>query len=332
MRKIKPALRFYVPIAAALVSVTALNAQENSDCNLIITTGLRNYNISSSSGSALDTIYSNYCDASGNTNASSLKAGVNAVIEEIPVGLTFGANEASTAFHNFCKNYQSTYQASQNKQNYESVIVAKAYDAFNQCVSLHANGINIKHNVINLASASFFLASSAEHPLTITGVTTSANVACSGQDSTGKLIQYVPATNVKSTKSISFVCKRTPKAIVSGNYYDEGTISIATNVGNYDVFLPHDTKFGVDQASEIGQQIQELKTETSAKLTAVNARVSGITLTETSRNTLPEFGCGQESIATTPLTYAVGSKDGTGCGVLNRVYVKTLSVSIPPAQ
>jgi hypothetical protein len=333
MRNYMPRPNFVrVAAVAALASISALHAQDNSDCNLIITTGLRNYNISSSSSSALDTIYSNYCDASGNANSSSTNVGVNAVISEIPVGLTFGANDATTAFHNFCKNYQSTYQSSQSRANYESTIVTKAYDAFNQCAALHANGISIKHNVINLASSSFFFGSSAEHPLTIEGVTTSANVGCSGQDPTGKLIQYSASTNVKSTKTISFVCKRTPKPVTGNDYYDEGTISIATNVGNYDVFLPHDTKFALDQASQINQQIQEVQTGTAGKIAAVNARISGIALTETQMSTLPEFGCGGQSIATQPFTYAIGSRDGTSCGVTNRVYVKTLGLSIPPAQ
>jgi hypothetical protein len=165
-----------------------LRAQDGSDCNLIITTGLRNYNISSSSSSALDTIYSNYCDANGNANSSSTNVGLNVVIAQIPIGLTFGSTDASTAFHNFCKNYQSTYESSESRDSYQSTIVTKAYDAFNQCISLHANGINIKHDVINLASSSFFFSSSVEHPLTIEGVTTSSNVGCSGQDTSGKLI------------------------------------------------------------------------------------------------------------------------------------------------
>jgi hypothetical protein len=128
------------------------------------------------------------------------------------------------------------------------------------------------------------------------------------------------------------VCKRTPKAVTGGDYYDEGTISIATNVGNYDVFLPHDTKFGVDQASQMNQLIQELQTATAGSIAAVNGRISGIALTESPMSILPEFACGQQSIATQPLTYAMGSRDGTSCGITNRVYVKTLGLSIPPAR
>jgi len=320
---------FRVAAIAALASASLLHAQDSSDCNLIITSGLRNYNISSSSSSALNVIYNNYCSSSGNTSVDGTKAGLNAVIEEIPIGLTFGQSDQKTAFQNFCKNYQSTAQSAQSGSDYQSTIVTKAYDAFNQCINLHNNGVTVKHNVINLAASSFFLSASIAHPLAIFGVTTSDNVTCSGQDSSGKLVKFVPATNIKSPKTIAFTCKRTPQTIKNGQYYEEGTISIATDVGNYDVFLPHDTKFSVDQASDIDQEIQHFQSNASAKFTAVNTRISGIHLAESAMTNLPPFSCGQQQIATAPLTYAMGSRDGTSCGVPNVVFVKTLSVSIP---
>lgn len=324
------ALAFFAIAVAA--SITLAAAQDNSDCNLIVTTGLRNYNIGSSSSSALDTIYSNYCDSSGNSNSASTNVGLKAVIEEIPIGLTFGTADQATAFHNFCKNYQSTFASHSASHTYESTIVEKAYEAFNECVALHEGHVNMKNNVVSLAATTFFFSASVENPLTISGVTVSSNIACSGQDSSGHLTQYSPSTHISSTKTLSLYCKRTPQAISGGEYFDEGTISIATNAGNYDVFLPHDTKFSVGEASQLNKLVQETQAILAAKITTTNDRISNIKLTESPMSWLPEFACSQEAIATQPLTFAMGSRDGTSCGVPNRVYVKTLSLSVPPSQ
>jgi hypothetical protein len=324
-----------LPIAPATLaltmvsSLTPLLAQGTSKCDAIITSGLRNYNISSSSSASLNTIYSNYCDASGNTTSSNTSAGLDVVINSIPIGFKLGATDAATAYHNFCKAYQSVYQGSESSSSYESTIVQKAYDSFNQCVAFSALGISIDHRVLSTEATSFYITAAVGKPIQVTGVTLSRNVSCSGQDPSGRLIKYSPTSRVTSNTYLSLVCNRTSTAAANGQFFDEGTISIATNAGNYDVYLPHDAKFAIDYATQIQKQIADLKATTTLAVQDTNKRISGISLRETDQTYLPEYGCGQERVANTSLTYMVGERDGTSCGVMNRNYVKTLSIEIP---
>jgi hypothetical protein len=79
----------------------------------------------------------------------------------------------------------------------------------------------------------------------------------------------------------------------------------------------------------LGQRIQTVQADTASKITSVNKRISGIALSETARGTLQDFSCGHEAIADRAFTYVVGSRDGTSCNVMNLVYVKTLSLTVP---
>jgi hypothetical protein len=157
----------------------------------------------------------------------------------------------------------------------------------------------------------------------------SANVACSGQKPDGALIDYNASARVTTQDSLGFTCKRNSTPQTGGSsIFDEGTITVVTNYGNYDIFLPRDTKLSENMASAIAEKIGTLQ----KTLEALSRRISGIKLVSSDRAILPEFACSGEAITAEENTFMVGSRDGTGCGVLNRNYVKHLSLSIPDAQ
>lgn len=69
-----------------------------------------------------------------------------------------------------------------------------------------------------------------------------------------------------------------------------------------------------------------------------NERIGGIGLRESAAFPGRETVCSETDVATAAFTYMVGLRDGTGCGVKNINYYKTLSldipspVSVPPIQ
>lgn len=67
----------------------------------------------------------------------------------------------------------------------------------------------------------------------------------------------------------------------------------------------------------------------NSDISSLRRRVSGIKLTAKATST-KSFGCGQSgSYGGNDLTVMYGSKDGTGCGVTNQNYFKTLTLTIP---
>jgi hypothetical protein len=75
----------------------------------MVTDVARNIGVQMSDSTVLDTIYSNYCEADGSVKSSSFNAGLSAIIEAVPIGLTGGGSDSVTQVKNFCSRYQSTY-------------------------------------------------------------------------------------------------------------------------------------------------------------------------------------------------------------------------------
>ncbi|GAB5531566.1 MAG: hypothetical protein Roseis3KO_33430 [Roseivirga sp.] len=67
----------------------------------------------------------------------------------------------------------------------------------------------------------------------------------------------------------------------------------------------------------------------NSDISSLRRRVSGIKLTAKPAST-KSFGCGQSgAYGGNDLTVMYGSKDGTGCGVTNQNYFKTLTLTVP---
>jgi hypothetical protein len=307
-------------------------------CGRIIDQGLRNYDISTFDEATLNTVFDNYCSSDGSRKSTNVGLGIDLVVKTIPVSFkgTFASDDEQ--MNQFCRNYASTYQRTISSRTYKNTIVVKGYEAFNQCIRFSAQGVSVEHNIISPATTSFFFTAGIGHPIEIRGVAVSSGtVICSGQvpqQKTGSnnavgVIQYRPQTRVSTTETLGMVCQRTPELQADKtSLFREATVSITTNVGNYDVFFPKDVKLPDDSASAIAISIAEIQ----KSLDRMNDRVSNIKLKVGDQTTLPEFGCGQESIATESATFMVGVRDGTGCGVTNRNYVRALSLYVPPVK
>ena len=104
------------------------------------------------------------------------------------------------------------------------------------------------------------------------------------------------------------------------------------DISNSDKLL---AKYREEQEAQFDQYVDSVKNEIvfvatlNNKISRVNNRISGISLTASSAPT-KSFACrGSGSYTAEDLTVMYGSKDGTGCGITNENYFKTLSLNIP---
>lgn len=301
--------------------------QNFQPCEVIITKGLREYRIDTSSSTYLRNVFDNYCEASGSMKSSSLGVGLDLVVKAIPISLTGDYSSTEQAMRSFCKTYASQTHATQASSSYEETIVNKAYESFNQCLRFIAQGVSVEHDVVSLAASSFFLWAGVNKPIKIQGVTTSPNVSCSGQDPSGKLITYTPKTTVLAKDTLGFTCWRSSEKAADGrDVFNEATVQIVTNYGNYNVFLPRDETLPENQASVIAKRLDALQQATEI----AHSRLDGLRITTSDNRALPDFACGQEAVTNDDVTFMVGSRDGTGCDVRNVNFVRTLLLRVPP--
>ncbi len=90
-----------------------------------------------------------------------------------------------------------------------------------------------------------------------------------------------------------------------------------------------------EQEAKFDQYVDSTKNEIvfvkilDNKISRINTRISGISLTASSAPT-KSFGCSESgSYTADDLIVMYGSRDGTGCKVINENYFKTLSLNIP---
>ena len=179
-----------------LLEVGASFAQ-TADCGLILTRGLREYDIQNDSSSYLNTTFDSYCSASGQTRDQSLNIGLDAVVEAIPIKFTLGAKDARSAMENFCKVYKSDTSSRSDTSRYRETIVRRAYDSYDNCIRLSMNGNVVTHDVLSLESTQIFLKAGVGKPVELRGIKTSSNITCTGANS-GKILTYGEATAAKT--------------------------------------------------------------------------------------------------------------------------------------
>lgn len=85
-----------------------------------------------------------------------------------------------------------------------------------------------------------------------------------------------------------------------------------------------------EQVDELQQELTAAVKEAKESALAAHKRINGISLTSASISQSPGFGCSQTQKAPgNDLTVMYGSKDGTGCGVMNANFYKTLKLNVP---
>ena len=283
-------------------------------CGQILVDAGRDQSVSQGSSQYLNAIYSNYCSQSGSVQNSSLNIGLSAVIESIPVGLTLGSSDASTAINNFCKNYSSTASATQESFSFTSTVVSKALDTVTQCMEIARSGAFITHKIINDEAADIYLTAPNGNQATLEGVATTGRITCDAAPKSGD-VKANAGTRIEFSGPMTVHCVRQPSATTNGpasgtKVYDDATVSVGTNNGPYAFLWPRSTKLAQNNADQIEQEIEEIEKTIIATNSAITQAVTKVRLSCTTTGDIPG------NTATCPADYTVvacmsGSNRGT---------------------
>jgi hypothetical protein len=260
--------------ALGMLFSCSLRAQDISACNVVMTSGLREYSIANQSEVVLNNYYDSYCQSSTSSTSHSAGLGFGAVISMIPVNLTGTYSDDSQAQTNFCKNYSSNYQRSGSSSSYQEKIVQKGYDSFNQCVSAVKLGLGARHVVVSKAAVTLTFTAGVDHSVEVRSLhVDQKKITCVGSNGAGK-ITFSDDTKVTSKDNIVIHCDRMFTTNSSGDkIYDEGTIQVSGNFGNYDVYLPATQVVAERDATVIYQKLAELQKVLAVGTASVAATV-----------------------------------------------------------
>ena len=93
-------------LVLSTISATSQSFPQALQCTDIART-LKEFSISTSSTSYLNSVFDSYCEASGNSKQSVGSIGIDAVVKAIPIKFTGSTSSNEEAMRQFCKTYAS---------------------------------------------------------------------------------------------------------------------------------------------------------------------------------------------------------------------------------
>jgi len=257
-------MRFLIT-ALLVLSPFAAFAQGAFQCDTIISNGLREYRIDSTSTSYLTSTFKQYCQETGEKKNDSGGIGLDFVVKQIPVKFTGTYSSSSEAMTNFCKTYSNSTDYKNSTYSYSDTIVSKAYDTYAQCVQLASLGLSVSHDFITEERTQVLLRAGVARPIEIVGVDTSSNVKCYGPNNQGKSVQYSVGTKLSSANTISVFCSREGRRDANGiTTYEEGSVAFGITGYKYNFFWPRSARLPEDLASKVETSLNELRTNIAA--------------------------------------------------------------------
>lgn len=249
-------------------------------CDVVLTSGLREYRIESSDSAYLNTLFDKHCQSDGRVNQSSMNIGLDAVVKAVPIKFTLGSSDSQQAVTNFCNEYSTSEQRTEITSDYEETIVARAYDSYDSCIRLSQQGFFVTHDLVTADMAQVLLRAGVGRPIQVTGVDTTENVSCVGNDK-GQEVTFSVATTLESANTIGMFCTRSSRTNEAGStVFDEGAVAINIAGDKYNFYWPRSEILAENVASRIEASIIELRAtlnSQSSQLQAIgNGRVLGI--------------------------------------------------------
>lgn len=255
-RAISSSLRMGCGVFFGMLFASQVTAQQ---CDVIITDGLREYDISSDSASVLRTTFDQYCHETGEVRSGGMNVGLDVAVKNIPVKFTAGSTEASTAMSNFCRTFKGSSEEQSQRNRYEDRVVSEAYDAYATCVQISQLGLFASHDLISDSRAQIIFRAGVDRPVQINGVETSDNVTCYGSG-TSPSQPLTPSTSITDDVSIGLFCARASRVGIGGQeVYDEGIIAFDVSGLAYNVYWPGSKTIPERLTSTLQDTLSELR-------------------------------------------------------------------------
>ncbi len=321
-------------LAIGLISLCcSAHAQEGDNCKDVLSA--RSYSTETANIGLAVKIYEQNCQGSQSKKSSSLSVGLDTVIQSVPLKFNLGSGSGSERLSHFCKTFDSAYQGNESYFKNASDVAGDAASSWLSCMSFAAKGISFKPSIASTQLVVDIARTNAT-PASVEGITYDEKLlSCTAPNTNATPGRTkVDESSVKDlTESYwTVTCRRIPQVQGDDSVYPKADISIGTTKGAFIMPIPPDASHPYQWSSEMQAKIRLLEERLAESNNRMNARIDGIKLTETKREQLKEFACGGNAIATEPLQFMVGSKDGTGCKVMNVNYVKTIGLEIPPKE
>lgn len=251
---------------AALSWLVGANAAFSAGCDEILTQ-TRDIDVSISSVRLAESLFKSECSGSQLKSNWSANAGIDAVIESIPIGLKLGGGSSKEKIEHLCKTYDSWSQ--QNTDSLNILIATKipAIEAWETCKKLELSGIFFSFNPVRESVG--FSVRRGSTIFEFLGATYDKNeMTCVGPFGTsGESVVIDDKTRFELRDPVEypFVCTRTAMTDSAGNTFFPETIVTVSAMGGPPLAVPLDR---LDVSG--GLYLQEVQADLSSAVSRID--------------------------------------------------------------
>lgn len=253
-------------------------AAEDS-CDKVFEQNVRDVVVLDTSFQTLNTIYDNYCQASGETKNSHSAVDFEAVIKKIPTKFAGSTGSSTERVNKFCREYNEVRYQEQNLNLGVDTVSVAALEQYNICRSIEReNGVRITHSTaVPGAITVQFTFLEQNRYLRLEHVASGPNLTCGTTAIDGNWTQLEKKA-YEFRQTFSILCERSGEAKKDGSTNYRATwLEIGTNFGPYSIPMPMDNVYNNELASASTEKIEGLNKQLSenvAKLSAAETKIS----------------------------------------------------------
>jgi hypothetical protein len=274
-----------IVLLVSVVSLLALPIASSQEqpydvCALMIEKAAHNVGVSTSSYDYEDSVYENYCRQGETKKNSQSSLGIDAIVEEIPIGFRAANGDSMSTLTNFCKTFSSNAQLRSASYSYNSYVVEKALTQATECVRILRSGNRVTHEFGTPDKLTITVAAGGGQRISIDGIDHTKNVNCVGKSSLiGTTTFDVSTSHTVDANSGSYnvYCTRAPVAPPDPSQptlYEQASVSMGTSGGPYNILWPQKQVEPERDAEKIANTLESLSDQVSKLQSRIDKMVA----------------------------------------------------------
>lgn len=229
-------------------------------CQAVYLNATRDIDVQTKINQQLDYVYDRYCNKDGSKQTFNMSDAVGVIFDDLPFNFKSSKGATNERSSEFCKAYSSQRYVNDRYFHYRNEVQVAALNAFNQCIALRKQGIEISYSPNGVVGGTINgKFQDRQTTLVVNSVLYDKElVNCTLSSSDFKSAQKIDDKKpIPVNHNFTVTCRRTPKKESGKVYYPETDVRMDTSSGGYSVHFEGDALNGFYLANEARAKYDE---------------------------------------------------------------------------
>ena len=238
-------------IVLQLLAINYVAAEES--CTTVYQYATRDIDIQTKINQQFDYTFDNYCNKDRSKQTFTMTDSIGLIFDDLPFDFKSSKGATNDRVTEFCRAYSSQRYVNNRYFHYKNDVQVAALKAFNECVGLQTEGIQISYTPNGMLGGSINgTFKNRTTALVINAVSYDKKlVTCKLSSANSRAATIVDDSKpVDVSKNFTVVCTRSPQKDSGQEYYPSTDVRLDTNSGGYSVHFEGDGLNGFYGANE----------------------------------------------------------------------------------